>query len=131
MIIYIDTANCQTNIALLDDDCNIIANIIWGVARNQSEELLSKIHEMLKNNHLAINQITGIIVVSGPGSYTGLRVGIASANALAFSLKIPIWDAPLDAIKDRELLKRLIKQDPEKIIQANYLRPPHISISKK
>ena len=45
---------------------------------------------MLQKNNLEINQITEIKINKGPGSFTGLRVGVAIANSLGFLLKIPV-----------------------------------------
>jgi tRNA threonylcarbamoyladenosine biosynthesis protein TsaB len=56
----------------------------------RSEAALPVVDKILKKNNLAINQIDEIKVNKGPGSYTGLRVGIAIANALGFLLKIPV-----------------------------------------
>lgn len=46
----------------------------------------------LEKNHLNKNDITGIEVNEGPGSFTGTRVGVALANALSFALKVPLVD---------------------------------------
>jgi len=52
----------------------------------------------------AIRQVTGIVVASGPGSFTGLRIGLSVANTLAYSL-----DVPIVGIQD--------ETDPEKLLQ--------------
>jgi tRNA threonylcarbamoyladenosine biosynthesis protein TsaB len=56
----------------------------------RSEAALPVIEKLLRKSNLKINQINEIKVNKGPGSYTGLRVGIAIANALGFLLKIPV-----------------------------------------
>lgn len=56
----------------------------------RSEATLPAIDKLLKQNKLGITEIDGIEVNKGPGSFTGLRVGVAIANALAFLLKIPV-----------------------------------------
>ena len=56
----------------------------------KSEAALPLIDKLLKENNLKIEEIDAIRVNTGPGSYTGLRVGIAIANALGFVLKIPV-----------------------------------------
>lgn len=48
------------------------------------------IHSLLQEAHLTPGQLDGIAVVSGPGSYTGLRVGMACAKGLCFALSIPL-----------------------------------------
>ncbi len=60
-------------------------------ARNvQSQNVLGLIDQLLKENKFKLNEIREIEVNTGPGSFTGLRVGVSVANALGFSLKIPV-----------------------------------------
>jgi tRNA threonylcarbamoyladenosine biosynthesis protein TsaB len=55
-----------------------------------SQVLLPLIEKILKKNDLGYKDLTGIEVETGPGSFTGLRVGVSVANALGFSLSIPV-----------------------------------------
>lgn len=55
-----------------------------------SQVLLNLITEILKKNNLDFKDLKGIEVEKGPGSYTGLKVGASVANALGFSLGIPV-----------------------------------------
>lgn len=55
-----------------------------------SQEVLPMIEELLRDHSLALSDITAISVNPGPGSYTGLRVGIAVATALSVLLSVPI-----------------------------------------
>lgn len=55
-----------------------------------SQVLLKLITDILKENRLEFSDLTGIEIEKGPGSYTGLKVGASVANALGFSLKIPV-----------------------------------------
>jgi tRNA threonylcarbamoyladenosine biosynthesis protein TsaB len=56
----------------------------------RSEAVLPVVERLLKQNNLDIQEIEAIRVNKGPGSFTGLRVGVAIANALSFLLKIPV-----------------------------------------
>jgi len=56
----------------------------------RSEAALPVMEKLLKRNNLQIEQITEIKIKIGPGSFTGLRVGVTIANTLGFLLKIPI-----------------------------------------
>lgn len=58
--------------------------------RMYSAELIPKLDDMLRENGLTARNLAGVAVVSGPGSFTGLRVGLATAKALGESLNIPI-----------------------------------------
>ena len=55
-----------------------------------SQKLLSFIDEVLKKENTSIDQIKEICVATGPGSFTGLRVGVTVANTLGWALKIPV-----------------------------------------
>lgn len=55
-----------------------------------SQVLLNLITDILKENNLEFKDLKEIEVEKGPGSYTGLKVGASVANALGFSLKIPV-----------------------------------------
>ena len=55
-----------------------------------SQVLLDLIEEVLKEGGIALHDLAEIKVETGPGSYTGLRVGVAVANALGYSLGIPV-----------------------------------------
>lgn len=57
---------------------------------NQSSDILIKIDELLKANQKSLKDLTAIVVSQGPGSFTGVRVGITVANTLAWSLNIPV-----------------------------------------
>jgi tRNA threonylcarbamoyl adenosine modification protein YeaZ len=59
--------------------------------QNQSTDLLPLIDKFLKNNQIKLNDLTGILVNLGPGSFTGVRIGVTTANALAWSLNIPVF----------------------------------------
>ena len=56
----------------------------------RSEAALPVIEKLLQKNNLNVSQIDEIKINKGPGSFTGLRVGISIANALSFLLKIPV-----------------------------------------
>jgi tRNA threonylcarbamoyladenosine biosynthesis protein TsaB len=55
-----------------------------------SQVLLTLIQELLREGGIELKDLTEISVATGPGSYTGLRVGVAVANALGYSLGIPV-----------------------------------------
>lgn len=55
-----------------------------------SQVLLPLINKILENNKLTFKDLTAIEVNTGPGSFVGLRVGVSVANALGFSLNIPV-----------------------------------------
>lgn len=97
-IIIIDSSNNkETKIGL-----KVGKETFWetkesGVLRSQV--VLPMIDKMVKVHNLTIHDLTKIEVNRGPGSFTGLRVGISIANALGFSLKIPVNRKKVGAIE--------------------------------
>lgn len=63
--------------------------------KNRAQIVLPMIKELLAKHDTKLQDITAIEVVIGPGSFTGLRVGVAIANSLGFFLQIPINNNPL------------------------------------
>lgn len=63
-----------------------------------SQVILLSIDKLLKKNKVSLKEVEHIYVHAGPGSYTGLRVGVAIANALSFALHVPVNDKKLGEI---------------------------------
>ncbi len=89
IILTIRTDNPLAEIGLYDDNKKI-AYTKWEAHRRLAETLHSKGQQLLADNDIELAWVEGIIVFEGPGSFTGLRIGISVANALAYSLSIPI-----------------------------------------
>lgn len=79
--------------------------------RQQSEKLLFGINNFLKQNKIKMNQLKGIGVVSGSGSFTALRIGVVTANTLAHALKVPVVGINLkDFSSNKELVNKIINK---------------------
>lgn len=89
MFLWINTSDRnKIEVALKKD--GKVADSRFAVNDFGSQVLLNLITEILKENNLEFTDLTGIEVEKGPGSYTGLKVGASVANALGFSLNIPV-----------------------------------------
>lgn len=84
-ILYIDTTTSYLYTGLVVDG-KLIADIKEDFGKDLSSCALQKISELLKNNDLEPNDIDKIMVVNGPGSFTGIRVGVTIAKTYAYSL---------------------------------------------
>jgi len=85
----INTALKTTSIAIIDGE-KVVAEKSWLAENDEAERLMPEISKLLKSKKVKYEDIKEIIVVRGPGSFTGLRVGIAAANMMAYILSIPI-----------------------------------------
>lgn len=88
-ILYIDTSSSFLYAAILEND-NIISKVCEDYGQSLSEIALPKIAAMFEENNINPKEIDKIIVVNGPGSFTGIRIGITIAKVYAWSLKIKI-----------------------------------------
>jgi tRNA threonylcarbamoyladenosine biosynthesis protein TsaB len=84
MILVLKTADHTTQ-AWLYDGGKVARFVDWESGRNLSDDLLGHLKTLTGFKHLS-----GIVVFSGPGSFTSLRIGHTVANALADSLNIPV-----------------------------------------
>jgi tRNA threonylcarbamoyladenosine biosynthesis protein TsaB len=89
MILTIDTTIREDIVVGLSDSDTL--NCFQFETDDQSADLLPAVENVLKNQKLTLKDIKIILVNQGPGSFTGVRVGITVANALAWSLDIPVW----------------------------------------
>ena len=87
--LYIDTSSSFLYSAITEDD-KVIAKVKEEYGQSLSEVALPKIVEMFNKNSLSPKDVDKIIVVNGPGSFTGIRIGITIAKVYAWSLNIPI-----------------------------------------
>jgi tRNA threonylcarbamoyladenosine biosynthesis protein TsaB len=89
-VIAIDTALRRAVVAVGRLDGSLVAEDAWVAGHRHGEELLPRLAALLGTSGVAMADITGIVVGTGPGAFTGLRVGIATAKALAHGLGVPI-----------------------------------------
>ena len=88
MILLIDSSTEKLRLWLKNDDFEVDFEKTLG--REMAKNILAEIKEFLAENGANWQNLRGICVFAGPGSFTGLRIGVTVANTLADSLKIPI-----------------------------------------
>ena len=88
-ILYIDTSSSYLYTAITEDN-NVLAEVKEEYGQSLSEVALPKIVSMFESTNLTAKDIDKIIVVNGPGSFTGIRIGLTIAKVYAWSLNIPI-----------------------------------------
>ena len=87
-LLCIDTTKQQAILALSNDGCNTYVTI--PDTKKHSEALLMELENFLCTNKLTIKDITHLGCVTGPGSFTGIRIGMATIKAFSFALNLPI-----------------------------------------
>jgi len=93
MILAIKTADLTSQLYLLSADGKVEHELSWDSGRGLSDQLLDKTQQFLTDAGTSPKDLAGIIIFSGPGSFTSLRIGHTVANALADSLGIPVVGA--------------------------------------
>ena len=86
----INTASSKTAIALFEKR-GLIAQDSWQSQNDEAEKLMPNIDALFKNNKLKYEDIEKVLVVKGPGSFTGLRVGVTVANTIAYLNKCELY----------------------------------------
>lgn len=87
-ILSIDTSSNICGVSILDND-NLICNLDNDTGRTHSENLMPMIKDALSKAKITLNKIDLIVCDIGPGSFTGIRIGIATIKAFSDSLNIP------------------------------------------
>ena len=111
MKLYLDTSDQKLCILKLDDK-----TYEWEANKELAEKLLEFIKDKLEENNKTWRDIEEITFFSGPGSFTGLRIGAAVVNTLASELNIPLYDH---------------HKNQHEIIIPDYGRPANIGVQKK
>jgi tRNA threonylcarbamoyl adenosine modification protein YeaZ len=91
-ILYLKADSENVSIYISQDN-ETIASKDWRAGRELSVQILNVINELCVASKITLNDLDGIVVYQGPGSYTGLRISISVANAIGYSLQIPVVGA--------------------------------------
>ncbi len=129
IILTIRTDKPQAEIGLYDDLEELVYEK-WEAHRQLAETLHNKIAKMLKPSGKRLQDIEGLICFSGPGSFTGLRIGLSVGNAIAYGLDVPIV-AGGGKIWIKNGIGRLKSGDNDKIAIPKYGAPVNITQPKK
>lgn len=97
--LLIDTSNAYLSVGIAKDHV-YIDGVHYKAWQRQSEKLVEEIDALLKRNQIEPKEIGEVIATRGPGSYTGVRIGLTVAKVTATSLGIPLYLASsLEALK--------------------------------
>jgi len=93
VILAVDTATSVAGVALWSP-ARLLAEETWVTNGNHTVELLPTIDRLLQREHLQPKDLTGLAVTLGPGSFTGVRIGMSLVKGLALALDIPLVAVP-------------------------------------
>lgn len=129
MILLLNTSNLICELILYFDD-NYKQQYSWQADRILAKNILSFIKDKLENNKKNWDDINAIGVYKGPGSFTGLRIGITVMNTLANAQNIQIVGVSGDNWQDNAI-DMIKKNQDDKIVIPYYGSEAHISVPKK
>lgn len=92
-ILALDSSGLVASVALTEDD-NLIAEYTIQYKKTHSQTLLPMLEEIRRMVELDLSEVDAIAVAAGPGSFTGLRIGSATAKGLAFAMEKPVIPVP-------------------------------------
>lgn len=97
ILVAIDTSSRQASVALYDDR-GVMAEASWRSENHHSVDTLPMLESLLRMQRLEPSDLGAVAVTSGPGSFTGLRIGMSLAKGLALALDLPIVGVPTLAV---------------------------------
>lgn len=128
LVLGIETSTPAASVGLMDDE-NLIAEVVFSGQMNLAEQLAPRIEELLAREGIRLTDMDGIAVSLGPGSFTGLRIGVATAKTLAHAVGLPIVGIPTaDAVAEAlawsgaELIHVVLPAWRDRYWLASYLR---------
>lgn len=89
-ILALDTATRRPTLALASADGKLLGQRQWESQHRHGEQLLEQLNQLLAEIGVDHRELEGVVVGTGPGSFTGLRIGLATAKTIAYSMNIPL-----------------------------------------
>jgi tRNA threonylcarbamoyladenosine biosynthesis protein TsaB len=130
MIVAIRTDQPEAEVGIFNSEGNGISKHKWHAHRTLSSDLLRVIREQLAQADASWNDIDGLIIFAGPGSFTGLRIGAAVANTIAHENQAPIVGTTGESwISDG--IRRLKNNENDKVVLPEYGSAPNITKPRK
>lgn len=128
MILLVDTSNNTAKLSFWAEDS--FHDYEWQADRRLAKELLLQLEKQLQKRDKTWKDISGIGVFLGPGSFTGLRIGLTVANTLADSLNIPIVGSSEGSWRETAV-QRIQSGENDQIILPYYGSEAHITLPRK
>ena len=128
MILLLDTSAPRCKMRIIDGDYD--EKFEWQSERELAKGLLAWINDIVSRRNMKLSDIKSIGVFRGPGSFTGLRIGLTVANTLADSMRVPIIGASDDNWQTLAL-ERLANNENDHLVLPLYGRDAYITMPRK
>ena len=128
MIILLDTSTPICKLRLVEDSVDV--SVEWGAGRTLAKGLLGYITSNLADAGKKPSDVSGLVAYEGPGSFTGLRIGLTVLNTFADSEQIPIVGTTGDDWQAMGLA-RLQARENDKLVMPAYGAEAHITTPRK
>ena len=128
MILLLDSSTPELRVVIVHDDEQHA--YVWQADRQLAKGLLAYLEQCLQAHDGGFQSLKGIVVFEGPGSFTGLRIGMTVANTLAQSLNIPIVATRSDAWRERAI-ERLNLGENDRLVVPYYGSEARITTPRK
>lgn len=129
IILALKTDQPEAEICLYNDDM-LLKKETWTAHRQLAETIHTKIAKLLKDCGKNWQDIEGIVCFKGPGSFTGLRIGLSLANATAYGVDAKIVSEQGNDWQ-RTGVKRLLVGETEVVVMPEYGAEAHITQQRK
>lgn len=130
MILIVKTDSMQALLELADAQGVSLATDSWEAGRTLSRDLLARMQQLLAIQDAVWSDISGIIVFRGPGSFTSLRIGITTVNAIAYAQHIPLVGVIGDTWR-QDGIDRLVSGEDDRVVLPEYGGEPHVTPPRK
>ena len=100
--LLLDSSNIFLSVGLAKDG-KVVDKISYEAWQRQSEMMVTEVNNILKRNNVDKSELDAVVVGAGPGSYTGVRIGVTIAKTIAYALKIKLYaKSSLSLLKQQE-----------------------------
>lgn len=130
MILALRTDAPEVEYALLDKDGREIVREKWLAERRLAQELLGRLQALLADQQHTFSDLEGLIGFRGPGSFTGLRIGLTVLNTVAYAESVPVVGT-MGEDWVRQGIERLVRGEDDRVVLPEYGAEARITKPKK